>query len=114
VKEGQIQALWGLTLIQFLGPSLKKIQNFEYKFRESEYLFRMRKEIVTRYKLKALTNITNITKSQKNNIIYLLINCLTHLYNTFFAYIYLAAYSLITSSYDNNYIMWFPVEKMER
>jgi len=65
VKEGQIQALCGLTLIQFLGPSLKKIQNFEYKFRESEYLFRMRTEIITRYKLKALTNITNITKSRK-------------------------------------------------
>jgi hypothetical protein len=67
VKQGQIQVLWGLKLVQFLGPSLrkKKIQNYEYKFRENEYLFRKRKEITASYKLKTLTNITNITKSRK-------------------------------------------------
>jgi len=95
VKQRQIQVLWGLKLIQFLGPSLKKkIQNYEYKFRESEYLFRMRKEI-TSHRLKTLTNITNVTKSRKITI-YLLINYLTHLYNTFLS-TRLASYSLITS-----------------
>jgi len=65
VKQGQIKVLWGLEHIQFLGPSLKKKnQGYEYKFRESEYLFRMRKEI-TSYKIKTLTNITNVTKSRK-------------------------------------------------
>ena len=40
-KQGRIQVLWGLKLIQFLGPALRKrIQNYEYKIRyESEYLF---------------------------------------------------------------------------
>ena len=39
--QGQVQVLWGLKLIQFLGPSVRKeIQSYEYKIRcESEYLF---------------------------------------------------------------------------
>jgi len=44
--------LWGLNIIQFLGPSLRKIiHNYEnevrYKF---EYLFRKRKEITPNLK----------------------------------------------------------------
>jgi hypothetical protein len=69
------------TYTIFVALFKKKMQNYEYKFRESEYLFRRRKEITTSYKLKTLTNITNIIKSRK--IICLLINCLTHFYNTF-------------------------------
>jgi hypothetical protein len=40
-KQGRIQVLWDLKLIQFLGPSLRKrIQYNEYKIRyEIEYLF---------------------------------------------------------------------------
>jgi len=49
--SGVDASLWNLKLTQFLGPSLRKrigIQNYEYKIRcESEYLFRMRKEITT-------------------------------------------------------------------
>jgi hypothetical protein len=62
-----MQVLWGLKLIQFFGPSLQKgIRNYEYKFKcESKYLFIVRKEITTNYKLKKLTDTTNITKSRK-------------------------------------------------
>jgi hypothetical protein len=49
--QGLIQVLWGLKLIQFWGPPLRKgIQNYENKiWYKSEYLFRMRKEISTNY-----------------------------------------------------------------
>jgi len=47
------------------GALFKKIiQNYEYEIKyESEYLFRMRKEITTNYEF--LTNNTTITKSRK-------------------------------------------------
>jgi hypothetical protein len=72
IKQGQIQVLWGLKLMQLLGPPLrKKIQNYEYKMRhKNEYLFRRRKEITTNHKLKK-KNTTNITKSRKNLILLL-------------------------------------------
>jgi len=40
--QGQIQVMWGLKLIQFLGPPFRKrIRNYEYKIMYgSEYLFR--------------------------------------------------------------------------
>jgi len=40
--QGQIQVIWGLKLIQFLGALFRKrIRNYEYKIMyESEYLFR--------------------------------------------------------------------------
>jgi hypothetical protein len=39
--QGWIQVLWGLKLVKFLEPTLRKrIQNYKYKIRyESEYLF---------------------------------------------------------------------------
>jgi hypothetical protein len=47
------QLLWSLNIIQFWGPSCKKILKKEYKIRyEIEYLFRIRKEITTNYKFK--------------------------------------------------------------
>jgi hypothetical protein len=102
-NQGCIQVLWGLKLLQFLGPTLRKrIRSYEYKIRyESEYLFRMRKEITTNYKLKKLTNTNNITKSIK---ITQLIHCLTYLYNTFFIHS-LSAYYLIVSLYDNDFVI---------
>jgi hypothetical protein len=59
--------LWGLKLIQFLGPSLRKrIQNYEYKIRYgSKCLFRTRKEITTNNKYKKLTNSTNNKNPEK-------------------------------------------------
>jgi hypothetical protein len=49
-----------------LGPSLRKrIQNYEYKTRhESEYLWRMRKEITENYKSKKI-DTTTVTKSRE-------------------------------------------------
>jgi hypothetical protein len=43
LHPGAEQGFWVLKLIQFLGPSLRKIiQNYEYKIRyESEYLIRV-------------------------------------------------------------------------
>jgi len=65
--QSNFQVLWCLQLIKFLGPSLRKtIQNYEYKSGYAmEYLFRIRKEITTKCKLKKLTNTTNIIKSRK-------------------------------------------------
>jgi len=53
-NQGWIQVLWGLKLLQVLGPTLRKrIQSYAYKIRYvSGYLFRMRKEITTNYRLK--------------------------------------------------------------
>jgi hypothetical protein len=52
MNQGWIQVLWGLKLLQFWGPTLRKrIQSYEYKIRYvSEYLFRMRREITTNYR----------------------------------------------------------------
>jgi hypothetical protein len=65
--QSNIQVLWGLKLIKYLEPSLRKrIQNYEYKSRYArEYLFKIRKEITTKCKLKELTNATNIIKCRK-------------------------------------------------
>jgi len=75
-----------MTLIKFWGPtSRKKIQNFEYKIRyKEEYLFRMRKEVTTNYKFKKVDKYHKHHKIQKNItlVIFPLIICLTHLYNT--------------------------------
>lgn len=40
--QGQIQVMWGLKIIQFLGPPfIRRIRNYKYKIiYESEYLFR--------------------------------------------------------------------------
>jgi len=68
------------------GPSLRKrIQNYTFKSRyKSEYLFRRKKEITRNNKFKKADNYHKHHKIQKNNIVFLLINCLTHLYNKFF------------------------------
>jgi hypothetical protein len=53
VKQGQIQVLWGheaYTIFGALFKKRKKIQNYEYKFEESEYLFIKRKEFTASYK----------------------------------------------------------------
>jgi hypothetical protein len=59
--------LWGLKLIKYFGsPLRKRIQDYKYKISyESEYLFRMRKEVATSNKFKKLTNTTNIINSTK-------------------------------------------------
>jgi len=62
------------------GALFKKIQNYEYKFRESEYLFRMRNH--NKLQIKNTDVHHTHHKIQKNNIICLLINCLTYFYNT--------------------------------
>jgi hypothetical protein len=61
--------------MQFLGPSLReRVQNY-YKIRhESEYLFRMRKEITTNYKFKKNCYIPQTSQNPENNMIFLLID----------------------------------------
>ena len=63
--QGRIQVWWCLKFMQLMGTSLRKIiQHYEYKIKyESEYLFRVRKEIATNYEF--LTNNNTITKSRK-------------------------------------------------
>ena len=75
--QWQIQVLWGLKLVQFWGTSLRKrIQNYEYKIKyESEYLFGMRKEITTNFRVDKADKYHINHKIQKNNIIFLLTNC---------------------------------------
>ena len=92
----------------------KRMQNYEYKIRyKSEYSFRMRKEITTNYKFKRAFKYHKHHNIQIYNNIFLLINCLTQLYNTFILH-FLAAYSLITSSYYNDFITSFSTERTER
>jgi hypothetical protein len=68
----------------------KRMQNYEYKIRyKSEYSFRMRKEITTNYKFKRAFKYHKHHNIQKNNNIFLLINCLTQLYNTFILHFWL-------------------------
>jgi thioredoxin reductase len=59
------QVLWGLRLVQFLGPPLrKKKQNYKYKFGyEIEYLLRVSKE--TTQKLKKIKNKSKQIKNSK-------------------------------------------------
>ena len=60
--QGWIDVLWGLNLIQFLRPALKKKKEYKIRY-ESEYLFRMRKRSQNKLKISQKpTNITNITK----------------------------------------------------
>jgi hypothetical protein len=63
--------LWGLKLVQFLGPLLRKrIQNYKHKIRyKIEYLFRMRKDSTTIYKIITLTG-TTYHIVQKNYMIF--------------------------------------------
>ena len=70
----------------------------------------MRKEITTNYKFKKADKYHKHYKIQKN--IFVLINCLINFYNTF-SY-FLAAHSLIASSYDNDLVMSFCIETTER
>jgi hypothetical protein len=92
----------------------KRMQNYDYKIRyKSEYSFRMRKEITTNYKFKRAFKYHKHHKIQKNDNIFLLINCLTQFYNTFSLH-FLPAYSLIASSYYNNFIISFSIEGKER
>jgi len=88
--HGRIRLCGGLKFIQFLGPSLRKrIQNYEYEITyESEYLFRMRNHNKLHTLNKRHYHIHH--KIQNNNIF---TNCLTHLYNTFFPYIFWMPYS---------------------
>lgn len=51
-------------------------------------------------------------KVQKNHIV-LLIHCFTHIYNTASS-VFLAAYSLVISSYNSYFIISFSFEKLER
>jgi tRNA splicing ligase len=71
--------------VQFWGTALrKKVENFEYKIKyESEYLCGMRKEITTNYRVDKADKYHKHHKIQRNNMIFLLTNCLTHLYSTF-------------------------------
>jgi hypothetical protein len=92
----------------------KRMQNYEYKIRyKSEYSFRMRKEITTNYKFKRAFKYHKHHKIQKNDNIFLLINCMTQLYNTFILH-FLPAYSLIASSHYNDFIISFSIEGKER
>jgi len=68
----------------------------------------MRKEITTN--LEKADKYHKHYNIQKN--IFVLVNCLLHFYNTF-SY-FLAAHSLITSSYDNDFVMSFCIETTER
>jgi len=52
-------------------------------------------------------------KNQKNDIIFLLCNSLTHMYDSSFA-TFLAAYTLIASSYDNDFVLSFSTERIKR
>jgi hypothetical protein len=60
-----------------LGSSLRRrIQNYEHKIRyESEYLFRMRKEVTTNYKYEEADKYHKGNNAQKNYVIFLLFNC---------------------------------------
>jgi hypothetical protein len=72
----------GHEAYKILGPTSRKKK---YKIRyKGKYLFRMRKEITTNYKFKKADKYHKHHKIQKNNtlVIFLLIICLTHLYNT--------------------------------
>jgi hypothetical protein len=72
------------------GTHFKKIkQNYEYKIRyESEYLFRMRKEITINFKFKKADQYHKHNKIQKNNVLVLLISCLEYPCNTFFLHFF--------------------------
>jgi hypothetical protein len=62
-----------------MGPSVRKrIQNYEYKIYKYKYLFIKRKEATTNYKFKKAAKYQKHHRIQKNNIIILLMNCLTH------------------------------------
>jgi tRNA splicing ligase len=84
LEQGRIEVLWGLKLIKVWGaPLRKRIQNYEHKIRyESEYLFRMRKEVTTNYKFEKADKYHKGHKIQKNYVIFLSFNCRTHPYNT--------------------------------
>ena len=114
IKQGRIQVLRDLKLTQFLeSPLRKRIQHYEYKMRyENENLFRKRKEI--NFKFKKSDKYHKCQKIQKNILMLLLINCLTHLNNTFFPPTFLGAFSLIVSLYDNNFEMSFCIDGIER
>jgi hypothetical protein len=64
--------VWGLKLVQILGPSLRKrIQNYAYTTRyRSEYLFWMRKEIATNYQFKKADKHYGYHNIQKYNLIF--------------------------------------------
>ena len=65
--QGQIHILWGLKLIQFFVPTLRKeckITNTKLSMKVNN-LCRMRKEITKNYRFKKVNKTTNITKSRK-------------------------------------------------
>jgi hypothetical protein len=65
------QVSWGQKFIQILGPSLRKIQNYEYKIGQETKKYNEKKRLQQIANLKSLTNITNISKIQKNNYIFI-------------------------------------------
>jgi hypothetical protein len=69
-RHGRIQELWGLKLTLYLGPCLReRIPNYQYKIRyETEYLFRVRKEITPNYKFKYAGKYPKHHKIKKNSI----------------------------------------------
>ena len=71
-----------------------------------------KKEIITNYKFKKADKYHKHHKIQKSNNI-LLISCLTMLYKIFFLH-FLAAYILIAFSYDNDIVISFSMERLEK
>lgn len=85
----------------------------DYKIRyENKYLFtREKMKQVTSFKCGKRTNTTNTPQSQENIIFNQLTSGFTFI--IFFKTFFFPAYSLITSSYDSNYITFFKMQKEE-
>jgi hypothetical protein len=112
-RHGRIQDLWGLKLTLFLGPYLR-IENYEHKIRyETEYLFRRRKEITSNYKFKNAGKCPKHNKIQKNSIYFYQLTAWHSSIILSFLHV-LAAYSLVASSYDNDFVISFSIQRIER
>jgi len=114
-NQGCVQGIWGLNLIQFLWPTLRKVtQNYEYKARHViQCSLTKRKQITTNYKFKIVNKYHKYNKIRNNNTVCSLNNFLTHFCSTSFLHS-LSACPLIASSYDNDFVISFPVEWIKR
>lgn len=92
--------LWSPKLVQRRVHSLSKKYIFKY---ESKYLFKKRKEVTGNFE-NVYKNTTNIIKTKKANIFF--INTMTWLHGTFFSYS-CGCISLVTSLYDNDFVMFY-------